>query len=438
MLKKILSLSLILSASVAALAVNVTFRVDMSQQTDFTAPEVNGSFNEWCGNCFPMTDADGDNIWEATTDLAPGTYEYKFSADNWGSQETLLAGSACTVTNFGFTNRTMVVTEETILPVVCWGSCTDCASTPNFYTVVFQVDMNGQTGFTTPEVNGTFNGWCGNCTAMFDADGDNIWSVPVVMQEGSYEYKFSYDAWAGQETLVPGSSCTVTADIYTNRIVTIESDTTLEVVCWNSCTPCGQSSGPYNVTFAVDMSQAAFSYSVPEVNGTFNNFCGSCAPLSDADGDNIWTLTVALPVGTHAYKFSYDNWAGQEELIPGSSCTLTESGFTNRTIDVTENTVLPNVCWGSCEECVVSVDEASAASFNVFPNPAQDELNIVSAARENAWVVLSDMTGRVVLKQFIQQSQTARMNVSLLPAGSYVVTMNNGNELLRRVVQIVK
>ena len=438
MFKKLLSLSLILSASAAALAFNVTFRVDMSQQTDFTVPEVNGSFNEWCGNCFPMTDADGDNIWEATTDLAAGTYEYKFSADAWGSQETLLAGSACTVTNFGFTNRTMVVSEETILPVVCWGSCIDCASTPNSYTVVFQVDMNGQTGFTTPEVNGTFNGWCGNCTAMFDADGDNIWSVPVVMQEGSYEYKFSYDAWAGQETLVPGSSCTVTADIYTNRIVTIESDTTLEVVCWNSCTPCGQSSGPYNVTFAVDMSQAAFSYSVPEVNGTFNNFCGSCAPLSDADGDNIWTLTIALPVGTHAYKFSYDNWAGQEELIPGSSCTLTESGFTNRTIDVTDNTVLTNVCWGSCEECVVGVDEAAAASFNVFPNPAQDELNIVSAARENAWVVLSDMTGRVVLEQFIQQSQAARMNVSVLPAGSYVVTMNTGNELLRRVVQIVK
>jgi len=438
MFKKLLSLSLILSASVAALAVNVTFRVDMSQQTGFTTPEVNGSFNNWCGNCFPMTDADGDNIWEATTDLAPGTYEYKFSADNWGSQETLLAGSACTVTNFGFTNRTMVVTQEIILPIVCWGSCTDCASTPNFYTVVFQVDMNGQTGFTTPEVNGTFNGWCGNCTAMFDPDGDNIWSVPVVMQEGSYEYKFSYDAWAGQETLVPGSSCTVTADIYTNRIVTVESDTTLEAVCFGSCTPCGQSSGPYNVTFAVDMSQVAFSYSVPEVNGSFNNWCGSCAPMVDADGDNIWTLTVALPVGTHTYKFSYDNWSGQEELIPGSSCTLTESGFTNRTIDVTDNTVLSNVCWSSCEECIVGVDEASAASFNVFPNPAQDELNIVSAARENAWVVLSDMTGRVVLKQFIQQSQTARMNVSLLPAGSYVVTMNNGNELLRRVVQIVK
>ena len=109
MFKKLLSLTALFSA-ITASAFNVTFRVDMSQQTDFTTPEVNGSFNNWCGNCFQMTDADGDNIWEATTDLVAGTYEYKFSADNWGSQETLLQGSACTVTNFGFTNRTLAVT----------------------------------------------------------------------------------------------------------------------------------------------------------------------------------------------------------------------------------------------------------------------------------------------------------------------------------------
>ncbi|MFM9004459.1 MAG: hypothetical protein ACKOSR_02990, partial [Flavobacteriales bacterium] len=51
-------------------AFDVTFRVDMSTQSGFTTPEVNGTFNNWCGNCFQMTDADGDNIWEATTALA--------------------------------------------------------------------------------------------------------------------------------------------------------------------------------------------------------------------------------------------------------------------------------------------------------------------------------------------------------------------------------
>ena len=438
MFKKLLAFSFLALAFFGASAFNVTFRVDMSQQTGFIAPEVNGSFNTWCGNCFLMTDVDGDNIWEATTDIAAGTYEFKFSADNWGTQETLLQGTPCTVTNFGYTNRTLAVTADAVLPIVCWGSCTDCASSPNIYTVVFQVDMNGVSGFTIPEVNGTFNGWCGNCTAMFDPDGDNIWSVSVTLPEGTYDYKYSHDNWGGQENLVAGSSCTTTIDQFTNRTIVVDSNTTLEPVCWGSCSLCGQGSGPYNVTFAVDMSQAAFSYSVPEVNGSFNNFCGSCAPLSDADGDNIWTLTIALPVGTHAYKFSYDNWAGQEELIPGSSCTLTESGFTNRTIEVTDNTVLTNVCWGSCEECVVGVDEANGSNLNVYPNPAADILNIATSNDGTTQVTITDMAGRTVQSTTLFAARRTQLDVSALPAGIYVVTIENDTELLRRAVQLVK
>jgi 1,4-alpha-glucan branching enzyme len=332
-------------------AFNVTFRVDMSQQTDFTTPEVNGSFNNWCGNCFQMTDADGDNIWEATTDLAPGTYEYKFSADAWGSQEILVPGSPCTVTNFGFTNRTLVVTQETVLPVVCWGACVECAAAPVFYDITFQVDMSEQTGFTTPEVNGTFNGWCGNCTAMQDLDGDGIWSITVSLQEGTYEYKFSHDNWGGQESLTPGSSCTVTTDIYTNRTITVSQDEVLPAVCFGSCALCGVNTGPFDVTFNVDMNDVAFPFTTPEVNGTFNNWCGSCAPMSDADGDNIWSITIPLQAGSYDYKFSYDNWSGQESLTPGSACTVTLDAFTNRTIEVSGPINLAEVCWESCSPC---------------------------------------------------------------------------------------
>jgi len=148
-----------LFAQLSMQAFNVTFRVDMSQQSDFTTPEVNGSFNGWCGGCFQLTDGDGDNIWEGTANLASGAYEYKFAADGWSSQENLLQGSPCTVTNFGFTNRTLVVTQDAVLPLVCWGACVDCAAAPVFYDITFQVDMSEQTDFTTPEVNGVFNGW---------------------------------------------------------------------------------------------------------------------------------------------------------------------------------------------------------------------------------------------------------------------------------------
>ena len=87
---------------------NITFQVDMGNvdPASFTTPEVNGTFNSWCGNCAAMSDPDGDNIWDITINMAAGTYEFKYSADNWGIQESLLPGSWCTVTNFGFTNRT--------------------------------------------------------------------------------------------------------------------------------------------------------------------------------------------------------------------------------------------------------------------------------------------------------------------------------------------
>jgi hypothetical protein len=78
------------------------------------------------------------------------------------------------------------------------------------YAVTFQVDMQNVTDFTTPEVNGTFNGWCGGCFQLSDVDGDNIWTGTAMIPEGVHEYKFAYDAWTGQEFLSAGLPCTIT------------------------------------------------------------------------------------------------------------------------------------------------------------------------------------------------------------------------------------
>ena len=396
---------LALIAQLSMQAFNVTFRVDMSQQSDFTTPEVNGSFNSWCGNCFQMTDADGDNIWEATTNLASGNYEYKFSADGWGSQESLLQGSPCTVTNFGFTNRTLVVTGDVVLPVVCWGACVGCASAPSFYDVTFQVDMNGQTGFTTPELNGSFNGWCGNCTAMSDANGDGIWSVTVSLQEGTYEYKFSHDNWSGQESLSPGSSCTVTTGSFTNRVITVSQDEVLPAVCFGSCAPCGINTGPFDVTFRLDMSDVTFNYGIPEINGTFNGWCGGCAPMSDLDGDDIWTITIPLQAGAYEYKFAYDSWTGQEELSAGSSCTITTEGFTNRTIDVTAEAILDVVCWNSCSACNVIV--LNQMNLPVTFDDAQVEYGLIGFDGSEDAAIVVDPTDATNMVARVTKSATA-------------------------------
>lgn len=427
----------LLSLSAWSQEFNVTFNVDMNQQSGFTTPEVNGSFNNWCGSCAPMSDPEGDGIWTLTIPLAAGTYEYKFSADNWGSQETLLAGSPCTVTNFGFTNRTLVVSADANLPLVCWGACSDCGSAPNIVDITFQLDMNGQTGFTTPEVNGTFNGWCGSCNPMTDADGDNVWTTTITLPAGDYQYKFSYDNWTGQETLVAGSSCTFTDGAFTNRVINATSDVIIDTVCWSSCDACGQSSGPYNVTFNLDMTQVGFSFVAPEINGGFNNWCGNCAALSDPDGDNIWSITIPLASGSHQYKFSYDNWTGQEEFTPDATCTFTENGFTNRLIDVTDNIVLNAVCWGSCEGCGNSVNEMENSDVRLMPNPTED-FTVINWKGNKQSIRVFNAQGQLILsEQLAQGQQQFTLNAEALSTGMYTIVLV-GDETNTHVQWMVK
>jgi hypothetical protein len=88
--------------------------------------------------------------------------------------------------------------------------------------------------------------------------------------------------------------------------------------------------------------------------------------MSDEDGDQIWTLTIPLPVGNHTYKFSYDNWAGAEELTIGSTCTITENGFTNRFLQVSDSNMTVNYCFNSCQNsCTQSgCMDVAACNYN--------------------------------------------------------------------------
>ena len=58
-------------------------------------------------------------------------------------------------------------------------------------------------------VNGSFNGWCGNCNPMDDSDGDGVWTVTLPLTQDSIEYKLTVDGWNDQENF-PGGSCTKT------------------------------------------------------------------------------------------------------------------------------------------------------------------------------------------------------------------------------------
>jgi hypothetical protein len=127
------------------------------------------------------------------------------------------------------------------------------------------------------------------------------------------------------------------------------------------------------------MSNVAEAYTTPEVNGIFNGWCGGCAPMTNIGGD-VWEITIALEAGSYQYKFAADGWNIQEELMPGSSCTVTEGPFTNRVLNVVDqNVVLDLVCWASCDACpVVSVLGCTY--------PAADNYNAAATADDGSCV----------------------------------------------------
>lgn len=106
---------------------DVTFKVNMAGYTDpFDVVYISGNFNSWDGGANPMTDADGDGIWETTVSFFTGNHEYKFQVDQWTAQEEFMGGESCTVTAGNFVNREVAVAGDM---EVCfdWNTCDACA-----------------------------------------------------------------------------------------------------------------------------------------------------------------------------------------------------------------------------------------------------------------------------------------------------------------------
>lgn len=136
-----------------------------------------------------------------------------------------------------------------------------------------------------------------------------------------------------------------------------------QAVNYNALAGCDDGSCSFAVTFRVDMSYVS-GFSIPEVNGTFNGWWGG--QMIDSNSDGIWEATLSIPAGSYEYKFAYDYWSGQENLLEGSPCTITNSGYTNRTLNVNSSIVLPVVCWGFCSACseVLGCTDSSACNYD--------------------------------------------------------------------------
>ena len=130
----------------------------------------------------------------------------------------------------------------------------------------------------------------------------------------------------------------------------------------------------YDVTFRLDLNGPhPPEIDIPEVNGEWNAWCGSCAQMTDDDGDGVWELTASITQGSYLWKFSADEWEVQELPVGASEspCFLfDEFGYINRNLVVGGPVSLPPFCWESCLPCgaVPGCVNPNASNWNPWAN----------------------------------------------------------------------
>ena len=355
----------------------VSFSVDLNCSANMNLPSVvyvTSSSVNWDCNTYTLNDSNYDGIWTGDIILQNGFFEYIYCTDGWSDSESsglitsMQNGGTCAPnTDYStYANRLINISSDTIISNV-WGSCGTCISgctdsiainyninadfddgSCNYNTncnVTFQVDMNNVTAsFTTPEINGTFNGWCGNCWAMSDVDGDNVWDFTTSIPAGSYEYKYAADEWSIAENLPVGSFCTFTTGIYTNRLLNVISDTILPVVCWESCVFCiymgctDPSAGNYDANATVDDGSCT-SPSCNEDSPTGLYVDGIIHSRAVINWDNMNSSTCTVDQYRIRYRVTgTSSWTNKTMGGPLGTCTWGNQRIDKLLLGLTANT----------------------------------------------------------------------------------------------------
>lgn len=282
--------------------------------------------------------------------------------------------------------------------------------------ITFRVDMSQQALGPADQVyvTGAFDNWAGNAHPL--SPGPNgIWSTTLDLPQGLQEFKFTVNGFAGQEeSFTPGAPGTLTTydgpNTLVNRFIDVGWDAIVtDADCFSSTEGCPGTGGAgctdpdavnylpsatsndgsclYLVSFAVDLNEAAAAGQTAFLNGTFNNWCGSCTPMADPDGDGVWEVGVNLPPGSHEYKFTTEGWAGLIEEFPvGASCTNTTYDgptiYTNRVVNVgAAPLTIPTVCFNACTACTPVEPVFYDVTFRVhMPDPSMEGVLEVDGA----------------------------------------------------------
>ena len=310
-MKRITILFVIFMTISMLFAVDVTFKVNMNYQiqlgnfdSSVDIVDVAGNFNDWSGSG-AMDDADNDGIYTTMVENLDIDYvcEFKFRMNaNWDTSEFP-----------GGSNRTYTVVEGENVIEVWYNDQEQPSDDPAPITFIID-DSANQTHSTfylkgSWDTNGVYDPSWGDGAehAEFTDDGtngdvtagDHIFTAVVELYPDGGSHTWNWGVNDENHDWIDGNWAFNVTDISPQTLTyTIETLTTQDVM----------------VTFSVDMSFVETIADTVWIAGDFNDWAGNLISLEN-NGNNIYTIYIVFPAGSHHYhEFKFINGAEWESI----------------------------------------------------------------------------------------------------------------------------
>ncbi len=88
-------------------------------------------------------------------------------------------------------------------------------------------------------------------------------------------------------------------------------------------------------------------------------------------------------------------------------------------------------------QAVLATEEELRVAVNIYPNPAQNEVNIELPKVFTGNLSITDITGLSCFARKINKESLIRLDISALPTGTYLVVINNENESYTQKLSVI-
>ena len=276
-------------------------------------------------------------------------------------------------------------------------------SPPTPVDVTFRADL-GQMGMGVNQVfvAGNFNGYCSNCDALTDPDGDDIWEATINRPEDTLHYLIYADGTP--EDMSSAGACATNVGGTWMRSILLNGDTTLDPYCWQSCSIC-----------------------LPLATSITVGGAGGQTTISTSGGSLQMEATILPASANQQVSWSIDN---------NSIATITAQGLLtavgNGTVRVTGATTdgssLADFVDITITNQGIGLSEILNSQIKVYPNPSDGRFYLENLPAHTRLKVM-DLQGRVLL-----EADQSTIDLQDFPNGLYLLQLEgDGWKLVKRL-----